>query len=166
MINVDNYFLQCSVGIVILITIELFLVELKRRTAQTFRPIWAWCLAFLRWPVVIYLLVLTSFALSIPYGYVVVLIMTVMVIQAYRMRQAEDRQLLQWFTSAVISTGESAPEAFETFAGNRPTMLSQRCRAFAYQLRQGATPTVAAKASRLPLSVGSLLLLEDGPAGL
>lgn len=163
MINVDIYFLQCIVGMVFLVTIELFLIELKRRPAQTFRPGWAWCLAFLRWPVIAYLLVLTSMVLGLPYGYVPVLIMTVMVIQIYWMRQSEDRQLLQWLTCAVVSTGNSAPDAFEKFAGNRSTSLSQRCRAFAHYLRQGATPIHAAKASRLPLSVGSLMLLEDGP---
>jgi Type II secretion system (T2SS), protein F len=162
MISIEIGSAIAVIGILFLITIQVLLSELYLREANA---IPRWRCAFLhqmRWTIVTILAFDLAGMLPLPFAIVALAMCIVVVAQAIVTRRIEDADLLDSLTTAIVASGGSVPDAFEQFAGKRPNYMSRRCRDFANQLRCGVRPALAARISRLPLSVDSLLKLEDG----
>lgn len=147
---------------VLLITIQVILRELYRRSQADIPYRWCRMLAAARWMVIVLVAISIAFTLPPQFGMLIVAMGLVVMAHSIVARRIEDAELLDSLTTAVIAGGGSVPDAFERFAGDRPNSISRRCRDFAYRLRCGIKPAQAAKASRVPLSIDSLLKLEDG----
>jgi hypothetical protein len=162
MIGIANWLVQMAFASVTLCTIQLFLKELRRRSPGDAPRFWRAILSVMRWPLVLYMAALTALVLGLSLGVSVVVVAGLIAIQSIYARRVEESEQLEWLAHSVVAGGGSAPDAFEKFAGGRTTSVSRRCRDFAFYLRNGSTPTIAAKTSRIPLSVNALLMLEDG----
>lgn len=162
MIGFGPWLTMMICAIVILFTIQILLRDLYRRQTLDVPRRWSWVLTAGRWLVVVFMALITAGMLGFSFGYAVVAMAFALMIQSILMRRAEETELLNWLAFSVVSGGGSIPDAFEQFAGKRVNLLSRRCRDFAYELRTGMRPSMAAKKRRLPLSVDALLALDDG----
>ncbi len=159
-IEVGLSFAVFTIGL--LITIQVILRELYRREHGNI-PRW-WCAAFsqVRWIIVAILALDLAAILPIQFAVPAVAMGMMVFVQSILLRRREDVELLDSLTASIVASEGSVPDAFERFSEDRGNSISRRCRDFAHQLRCGIRPAFAARASRLPLSVNSLLLLEDG----
>jgi hypothetical protein len=166
MIPVVGWAVMASIGMTILVTVQLVLYELYQRPPERFPNRWCAVLNGVRWVSVFFLAFITSFLLPPQFGVLAFSMGLALLIHAIVTRRLEDAELLEALTSSIVAGKGSVPDAFERFAGDRRNSIARRCRDFAYQLRSGIAPVAAAKKSRLPLSVDSLLKLSDGQANM